>query len=228
MSTRNRAPYLGVVRTREIPRPGVRILPRAGLIVIVVAWLATGFHARDAHAQAVVPPAATYIGPASGPAATAAATWRLAADANPVLRVRFDPPPGNGAAFWLPVRRALDTWSDLPETPFEFVYVPETEPAEIEFRWIDRFTSFQAGTTHRRLDADGHIERVTVVLAREHSNAVPMSEEFLHLVALHEIGHALGLPHSENPGDVMHPGNRNLRISSRDRHSLATLYGTKE
>lgn len=154
----------------------------------------------------------------------AAATWRLATDSHPVLRVRFDAPPADRAAFWAPVRRALDTWSGLPEAPFAFEYVQETAPADIEFRWIDRFSSFQAGTTHRRIDAEGHIDRVTVVLAREHSNAVPMSDEFLHLVALHEVGHALGLPHSEDPGDVMHPGNRNLEISPRDRHSLATLY----
>ena len=141
--------------------------------------------------------------------------------------MRFEAPPADRVAFWAPVRRALDTWSDLPESPFEFEYVGETGAADIEFRWIDRFSSFQAGTTHRRLDAGGHIERVTVLLAREHSNAVPMSDEFLHLVALHEVGHALGLPHSEDPGDVMHPGNRNLAISPRDRHSLATLYGVE-
>lgn len=187
-----------------------------------------GSHAPDARAQSVVPPAATYIGPASGPAATVAATWGSTGDTPSVLRVGFAPPPDDRLAFWAPVRRALDTWAELPEAPFDFEYVAETEPADIEFRWIDRFSTFQAGTTHRRLDAEGHIERVTVLLAREHANAVPMSDEFLHLVALHEVGHALGLPHSEDPGDVMHPGNRNLRISMRDRDSLAMLYGADE
>lgn len=156
--------------------------------------------------------------------ATPGATWRLGSTSDRVLRVRFDPAPGDRTTFWAPTRRALDTWSDLPEAPFGFKFVSETEPADIEFRWIDHFPSYQAGTTHRRLDANGLIERVTVVLAREHVDGTPMSDEFLHLVALHEIGHALGLPHSEDPGDVMHPGNRNLQISPRDRQSLAALY----
>ncbi len=209
-------------------RPGVSILPRAGLVAVIVASLVTGFGIRDALGQEVVPPGATYIGPAAGPAAPPGARWRIEAEEPRVLRVRFEPPPEGRPAFWASSRRALDTWSDLPEAPFGFEVVDETERADVEFRWIDRFSSYQAGTTHRRLDAHGSIDRVTVLLAREHVDGTPMSDEFLHLVALHEVGHALGLPHSQDPGDVMHPGNRNLRISARDRHSLAVLYATSE
>jgi predicted Zn-dependent protease len=51
-----------------------------------------------------------------------------------------------------------------------------------------------------------------------------MSNEFIRLVALHEVGHVVGLPHSENPADTMHPGNRNLELSQRDIRSVRTLY----
>lgn len=99
------------------------------------------------------------------------------------------------------------------------------DEADVEFRWIDRFPTEQAGSTHRELDDSGSIEHVTVTLANSHSDGIRMSDEFISLVALHEVGHVLGLPHSENPADTMHPGNRNLELSPRDIRSVQMLYG---
>ena len=46
-------------------------------------------------------------------------------------------------------------------------------------------------------------------------------------VVLHEAGHALGLPHSDVPGDVMYPYyRRGMQLSSNDIHAIQALYGT--
>lgn len=47
-------------------------------------------------------------------------------------------------------------------------------------------------------------------------------------VALHEAGHALGLGHSDNPGDVMYPYyRRGMTLSANDTGAAQALYGTR-
>jgi len=203
------------------PLQGDRNLPRRLVVLaVVLSCCVPGV----ASAQAVVPPGATYVEDGTGRPAATAARWRPPEGDTRVLRVAFADPPADAASFWREAREALDTWSAIPGIPFLFQLVPATGEPDVEFRWVDRFPTSQAGATHRRLDEDGYVDGVTVVLARSHADGSSMSPEFRRLVALHEVGHVLGLPHSEDPGDVMHPGNRNLRVSSRDVRSLRSLY----
>ncbi len=49
----------------------------------------------------------------------------------------------------------------------------------------------------------------------------------IYSVALHEAGHALGLGHSDKPGDVMYPYyRRNMPLSANDIGAVQQLYGT--
>lgn len=50
----------------------------------------------------------------------------------------------------------------------------------------------------------------------------------IRLTAAHEMGHALGLPHSDSSRDVMYPQNTATSMSSRDYRSIEVLYQTPD
>jgi hypothetical protein len=201
-----------------------RLTIRTLVLVLVAAVPAGLLTAGNLRAQAFVPPSDTYL-EGSGIAPTGAiARWPLPISGSRVLTVHFSPPPEGRPNYWSEARRALLQWERIPGFPLNFQIVPDADVADIEFGWISRFPTEQAGSTRRQLDESGYIQRVTVTLADEHSDGMQMSDEFMRLVAIHEVGHIVGLPHSENPADVMHPGNRNLELSLRDIRSARILY----
>jgi hypothetical protein len=51
-----------------------------------------------------------------------------------------------------------------------------------------------------------------------------LDERQVQLTAAHEMGHALGLQHSDSESDVMYPSNTAVRISARDYRTMEVLY----
>lgn len=175
-------------------------------------------------AQGVVPPGLSYVTDGHGAVESTAARWDVAPGRLRILYVSFGDPPQGRPDFWLPAWNALEVWGAVPGIRLRFEPTPADGSPDVEFGFVDRFRTSQAGVTHRQLVGDRLIEHVTVTLARMHSNGVEMSDAFLGMVALHEVGHVVGLPHSEAPGDAMHPGNRNFTLSKRDLRSVRDLY----
>jgi len=199
-------------------------------------WFPADLSAQSpSSAPAVVPRQEAYLdGPASGRPAVVR-RWRTPTGEQPRrLAIFFEPPPEAAAAsdsefearaaiFMEAVRR----WTSLPGVPLTVHVTARAEEAAVRVKWVRRFDAGQAGMTRWGADADGWIQRATIILALRHSDDSPMSREFFRSVALHEAGHLLGLPHSEDPGDVMHPGNRNYVLSDRDRTTVRRLYRTQ-
>jgi hypothetical protein len=122
------------------------------------------------------------------------------------------------------VRQALDTWSPAA-VGIRFLEQPDTEGAAMVVRWTDSLEADRAGATDVTWDKAGRIRHVAVFLAtRSPSSGRPFAPEARRAIVLHELGHALGLPHSSIRRDVMFPIATATDLSDRDRFSLRLLY----
>ena len=73
-------------------------------------------------------------------------------------------------------------------------------------------------------DQLGHVRHAAISLAVRTNTGVPLPEDALLAVAVHETGHALGLPHSADSADVMFPATRTSELSGRDLRTVDLLY----
>ncbi len=121
------------------------------------------------------------------------------------------------------MRQALARWTDA-NVGVEFVEVADTARADIVVRWIDRFEFDRAGQTDLTWDQLGRVRRATLSLALHTNTGAALGDNALLAVALHEAGHAIGLPHSADTSDVMFPSTRTTRLSERDIRTATILY----
>ena len=67
-------------------------------------------------------------------------------------------------------------------------------------------------------------QRAAISLAIRSHTGTPLPDGALLAVAVHEAGHAIGLPHSADTNDVMFPATRTGVLTERDRRTVEALY----
>lgn len=129
---------------------------------------------------------------------------------------------------WMPgyvdrVREAFEEWQEVG-IPLTFQFVDDSADAEVHVNWIDHFSEPISGRTKWARDDEWLITDANIILAVHHHQGEVLDEEAMRAMALHEIGHLLGLDHTQDPTSIMAPKVRVRDLSSADRATLRLLY----
>jgi len=121
------------------------------------------------------------------------------------------------------VRGAFDEWS-ATGIPLSFTFVTDSAKADVHVTWIDRFDEQISGKTLWAHDDDWWIVEANIVLAIHHRGGEPLDSSAVRAIALHEVGHLIGLDHTTDTSNIMTPKVRVKELSDADRATARLLY----
>jgi hypothetical protein len=103
---------------------------------------------------------------------------------------------------------ALSVW-EMADPRIQFKYVSNTRDADIviifEESLVTKYDDNYLGITDYRLRSDKKIQKAYIEIGLIKFNNEPVSDGEVKATIIHELGHALGLGHSDNEVDLMFP-----------------------
>lgn len=138
------------------------------------------------------------------------------------------------------LRASFEEWSQISQNRISFVFIKDAASANIKCDWCDDVTKFgdmqELGLTNLLLcEETGQISAAEISLfsfVNENSRSPEALLRTAKSVQLHEIGHALGLGHSQCDYDVMYalasPEGLEFPLNNRDRNTIGILYNGAE
>jgi len=108
--------------------------------------------------------------------------------------------------------------------PVRFNLDADSASGEVRVQWRIQFEGERSGQTDVLWDGEGHLTSGVVTLATFDAKGQPFRPEDVRVLALHEIGHLLGLDHSPDPGDIMYAQPKVRDLSPRDIRTALLLY----
>lgn len=123
-------------------------------------------------------------------------------------------------------RDVFGEWSDAG-FPLRFTFIYDSSSADISIGWVERFGAEDGqriGVTERVQTSAFRIARASISVANHDSTGRALSAAAVGGILRHEIGHALGLNHSNDPTSVMYRESATSTIGVSDRATLRLLY----
>lgn len=121
------------------------------------------------------------------------------------------------------VRDAFDRWSRTG-IPVRFTFVVDPALADISVEFRDRFAEGISGKTIWSRDDDHWLQSADIQLALTHPAGGFVSVGQMRAIALHEVGHLLGLDHTTSADHIMSPRIRVRDLSDGDQATVRLLY----
>jgi hypothetical protein len=166
----------------------------------------------------------TYIGEVIAAHDSALTRWPSRVG-NP-LRVWVQHAPnidGWQSEFGAQVNTAFESWMAVG-LPVRFEFVRDSARADVHVTWVDRFKEPISGKTLWGRDDRFWIVNADIILAVRHQNGDPLDAPQMRAIALHEVGHLLGLDHTADTGNIMAPRVRVRELSAADLATARLLY----
>jgi len=121
------------------------------------------------------------------------------------------------------VRDAFIDWSDTG-IPLSFSFVLDSSSADVRVTFVDRFQEPISGKTLWSHDDRWWILEASIVLAVHHRTGEILDAAATRAIALHEVGHLIGLDHTADTTSIMTPRVRVRDLSAADRATAQLLY----
>ena len=123
------------------------------------------------------------------------------------------------------VRGAFAAW-EASGIPVRFIFVSDSADAEVHVTWLDRFARPVSGITNWGVDRSHWIVEADIKLAIHQHSGVALDSWATRAIALHEIGHLVGLDHTSDTTSIMAPLVRVSRLSASDIATVRALYSS--
>ena len=121
------------------------------------------------------------------------------------------------------VRRAFVEWSQIG-IPVPFTFVVDSGMADVRVTWVDKFNESISGKTLWAHDESWWIVDANIQLAVHHHSGEVLDTTSIRAIAMHEVGHLLGLDHTTDTTSIMAPKVRVRDLSAADRATAQLLY----